>query len=75
MDSQRAWKVEGSMKGHDLVNEVLQEWESIVSKVAKREVFAPSSAGNFTSHFTPDTYTLYNYTDHASMLEKICTCT
>ena len=36
MDSQR--KVEGGMKGHDLVNEVLREWESIVNRVAKREV-------------------------------------
>ena len=26
------------MKGHDLVNEVLREWESIVNRVAKREV-------------------------------------
>ena len=31
-------KVEGGMKGHDLVNEVLREWESIVNRVAKREV-------------------------------------
>ena len=31
-------KVEGGMKGHDLVNEVLGEWESIVNRVAKREV-------------------------------------
>ena len=26
------------MKGHDLVNEVLREWENIVNRVAKREV-------------------------------------
>ena len=26
------------MKGHDLVNEVLMEWESIVNRVAKSEV-------------------------------------
>ena len=26
------------MKGHDLVNEVLREWDSIVNRVAKREV-------------------------------------
>ena len=26
-------KVEGGMKGHDLVNEVLREWESIVNRV------------------------------------------
>ena len=26
------------MKGHDLVNEVLKGWESIVNRVAKREV-------------------------------------
>ena len=31
-------KVEVGMKGHDLVNEVLREWESIVNRVAKREV-------------------------------------
>ena len=31
-------KVEGGMKGHDLVNGVLREWESIVNRVAKREV-------------------------------------
>ena len=31
-------KVEGGMKGHDLVNEVLREWESIVNRAAKREV-------------------------------------
>ena len=31
-------KVEGGMKGHDLMNEVLREWESIVNRVAKREV-------------------------------------
>ena len=31
-------KVEGGMKGHDIVNEVLREWESIVNRVAKREV-------------------------------------
>ena len=31
-------KVEGGMKGHDLVNEVLREWESIVNRVARREV-------------------------------------
>ena len=31
-------KVEWDMKGHDLVNEVLREWESIVNRVAKREV-------------------------------------
>ena len=31
-------KVEGGMKGHDLVNEVLREWESIVNRVAKREL-------------------------------------
>ena len=31
-------KVEGGMKGHDLVNEVLREGESIVNRVAKREV-------------------------------------
>ena len=31
-------KVEGGMKGHGLVNEVLREWESIVNRVAKREV-------------------------------------
>ena len=29
MDSQR-----GGMKGHDIVHEVLREWESIVNKVA-----------------------------------------
>ena len=40
MDSQRALKgkLRGGMKGHDLVNEVLREWESIVNRVAKREV-------------------------------------
>ena len=26
------------MKGHDLVNEVWREWESIVNRVAKRDV-------------------------------------
>ena len=26
------------MKGHDLVNEVLREWDNIVNRVAKREV-------------------------------------
>ena len=26
------------MKGHDLVNEGLREWESIVNRVAKREI-------------------------------------
>ena len=31
-------KVEGGRNGHDLVNEVLKEWESIVNRVAKREV-------------------------------------
>ena len=31
-------KVEGDMKGHDLANEVLKEWESIVKRVAQREV-------------------------------------
>ena len=31
-------KLEGGMKGHDLVNEVLMEWESIVNRVAKSEV-------------------------------------
>ena len=31
-------KVEGGMKGHDLVNEVLREWESVVNRVAKKEV-------------------------------------
>ena len=30
--------LEGGMKGHDLVNEVLMEWESIVHRVAKSEV-------------------------------------
>ena len=30
--------VEGGMKGHDLVNEVLREWESNVNRVAKKEV-------------------------------------
>ena len=28
-------KVEGDMKGRDLVNEVLREWESIVKRVAR----------------------------------------
>ena len=28
----------GGMKGHDLMNEVLREWESIVNRIAKREV-------------------------------------
>ena len=36
MDSQTALK--GGMKGHDLVNEMLRESESIVNRVAKREV-------------------------------------
>ena len=31
-------KVEGVMKGHDVVIEVLREWESIVNKVTKSEV-------------------------------------
>ena len=31
-------KVEGVMKGYDLMNEVLREWESIVNRIAKREV-------------------------------------
>ena len=31
-------KVEGGMKGYDLANEELREWESIVNRVAKREV-------------------------------------
>ena len=31
-------KIEGGLKGHDLVNEVLFKWESIVNEVAKREV-------------------------------------
>ena len=31
-------KLEGSMKGHDLVNEVLREWENIVNRMAKSEV-------------------------------------
>ena len=31
-------KLEGSMKGHDLVSEVLREWENIVNRVAKSEV-------------------------------------
>ena len=31
-------KVEGGMKGYDLVKEVLREWESIVNRVAKRKV-------------------------------------
>ena len=30
--------IEGGLKGHDLVNEVLLKWESIVNEVAKREV-------------------------------------
>ena len=33
MDSQRA----GGVKGHDLVNEVLREWESIINRVAERD--------------------------------------
>ena len=31
-------KLEGGMKGYDLVNEVLMEWENIVNRVAKSEV-------------------------------------
>ena len=31
-------KIEGGLKGHDLVNEVLLKWESIVNEVAKREI-------------------------------------
>ena len=31
-------KVEGGMKGHDLVSEVLREWESNVNRVTKKEV-------------------------------------
>ena len=31
-------KVEGGIKGHDLVNEVLRDWETIVNGVAKSEV-------------------------------------
>ena len=33
-------KLEGGMKGYDLVNEVLMEWENIVNRVAKSEVGA-----------------------------------
>ena len=40
MDSQRALerKLRGGMIGHELVNEVLREWESVVNRVAEREV-------------------------------------
>ena len=31
-------KLEGGMRGYDLVNEVLMEWENIVNRVAKSEV-------------------------------------
>ena len=31
-------KLEGGMKGHDLVNEVLMEWENTVNRVAKSKV-------------------------------------
>ena len=31
-------KLEEGMKGFDLVNEVLMEWENIVNRVAKSEV-------------------------------------
>ena len=31
-------KLQGGMKGHDLVNEVLMEWENIVNRAAKSEV-------------------------------------
>ena len=31
-------KLEGGMKGYDLLNEVLMEWENIVNRVAKSEV-------------------------------------
>ena len=31
-------KLEGGMKGRDIVNEVLMEWENIVKRVAKSEV-------------------------------------
>ena len=31
-------KLEGGMKGYDLVNEVLMEWENIVNRVANSEV-------------------------------------
>ena len=37
MDFRRAL-IEGGMKGYDLVNEVLMEWENIVNRVAKSEV-------------------------------------
>ena len=31
-------KLEGGMKGYDLVNEVLMQWENIVNRVTKSEV-------------------------------------
>ena len=31
-------KLEGAMKGYDLVNEILMEWENIVNRVAKSGV-------------------------------------
>ena len=31
-------KLDAGMKGHELVNEVLMEWENIVSRMAKSEV-------------------------------------
>ena len=31
-------KLEGEMKGYELVSEVLMEWENIVNRVAKSEV-------------------------------------
>ena len=30
--------MEGGVRGHDLINEVLSKWESIVNEVAKREI-------------------------------------
>ena len=41
MNSQRVYtksKIQRGMKGKELVNEVLMEWESVVNRVAKCEL-------------------------------------